>query len=1034
MIRIFNPGDRVFKSAGIVAIETLSLFENKKKSLNGWHIDVEVSSKYETDIAQDMIAVVQTKSKLEPQAFRIGNIKKVNSRISFRAEHVMFDARDYFLVDVRPTSMGSAAALKYVNDRTDRLSPFIVTSNVSNTQTAYFSNRNLLEAWAVIEERWGGVFDANNFNISFNTRVGNDNGETLNYGRDLEGVEVIEDWSNVVTRLYPKGPDGIMLPQQYIDSSITYPTHYVRAVSFDSKLEGEPTEQEILDELLVNATEYLENNDTPQVSYKIKSDVKGNLDIGDTVHVKHPLVEIKTEVQEYTYDMVNRRVKTLVFGNFNRDVKKKFDAIKDEIKKAKEEASKATWLVDHQANIINNLNKNGLVYIDENEILILDKLPKEQAVNVWRWGLGGFGFSKNGYEGPFDAAFTYDGFLNANFIKAGTINTNHLHADVGSSLDLSSNTSLNLIVEKIETTPGPQGPKGDKGAQGIPGVKGENGIQYYTWLKFSDTPQTGMSDSPEGKRYMGLAMNKTSPIMSTKHEDYVWTDTQGLQGQQGVPGAPGEDGKPTYTWIKWADTPTSGMSDDATNKMYVGMAHNKTTEIESSNYEDYTWSVMPQNIIIGGRNYLLKSGVETNLNEQAVIPTLSNGNFDVEGNVGGRNWQINSGRELRVTGSVYLSNQAENQQTIIKLLNENLGGVVRLSADIIEPTFTNTTGNKRIGYESYCRRVDGSPVYYGVWSDTWQEKINGRYYVTRQIGNVPFDYSAGSSIYCQGTIEGDALVTNVKFEIGEFTDYSPAYEDFKNLKGKRYDLSVPLKKDQHYTLTLDGVLSEGDFVGLWLGSDKFVGFLNDSKITFKCEEDYNDDFIILKSLSEEGTINTSNINQSNISVDWSPAPEDIQGELDDNKNKIESVEKTTKENTSKISLNSLGIQQEINDRTLMGERIIQETNLLVDAKSTQWGLEFTRLETGASETEASLQELKAYYRYTAEEALIGKSGDPMQFYFSNDEAGFRENGDRLSYWKGKKFYVQDLHVLSSIIIGQHLVESKGDVTIFRSVV
>lgn len=162
--------------------------------------------------------------------------------------------------------------------------------------------------------------------------------------------------------------------------------------------------------------------------------------------------------------------------------------------------------------------------------------------------------------------------------------------------------------------------------------------------------------------------------------------------------------------------------------------------------------------------------------------------------------------------------------------------------------------------------------------------------------------------------------------------------------------------------------------------------------------------------------------------------EDIESEIDDNKNKIESVEKTTKENTSKISLNSLGIQQEINDRTLMGERIIQETNLLVDAKSTQWGLEFTRLETGASETEASLQELKAYYRYTAEEALIGKSGDPMQFYFSNDEAGFRENGDRLSYWKGKKFYVQDLHVLSSIIIGQHLVESKGDVTIFRSVV
>lgn len=145
------------------------------------------------------------------------------------------------------------------------------------------------------------------------------------------------------------------------------------------------------------------------------------------------------------------------------------------------------------------------------------------------------------------------------------------------------------------------------------------------------------------------------------------------------------------------------------------------------------------------------------------------------------------------------------------------------------------------------------------------------------------------------------------------------------------------------------------------------------------------------------------------------------------------VETETTENTARISLNSQGIQQEVIERVSMGEQIMEETQLLVDATSTQWGLEFTRIENISEDTEVSLDELKTYYRYTAEEAIIGKSGDPMQFYFSNDEAGYRENGERISYWKGRKFYVQDLHVLSSIIIGEHIVESEGSNTKVRSV-
>jgi hypothetical protein len=62
--------------------------------------------------------------------------------------------------------------------------------------------------------------------------------------------------------------------------------------------------------------------------------------------------------------------------------------------------------------------------------------------------------------------------------------------------------------------------------------------------------------------------------------------------QESLQGVPGADGQPTYTWIKYADSPTSGMSDSPDGKAYIGIAHNKTTATESTNYSDYQWSLI----------------------------------------------------------------------------------------------------------------------------------------------------------------------------------------------------------------------------------------------------------------------------------------------------------------------------------------------------------------------------------------------------------------------------------------------------------
>lgn len=126
--------------------------------------------------------------------------------------------------------------------------------------------------------------------------------------------------------------------------------------------------------------------------------------------------------------------------------------------------------------------------------------------------------------------------------------------------------------------------------EGPQGVKGTDGKTYYTWLKYADSPTSGMSDSPTGKKYMGIAYNKTTSTESTNYADYSWSLIQGPQGPQGVQGPKGADGQSLYTWVKYADSPTSGMSDYPTNKKYIGLAYNKTTPVESTNYADYQWA------------------------------------------------------------------------------------------------------------------------------------------------------------------------------------------------------------------------------------------------------------------------------------------------------------------------------------------------------------------------------------------------------------------------------------------------------------
>nr|DAG74714.1 MAG TPA: tail protein [Caudoviricetes sp.] len=218
-----------------------------------------------------------------------------------------------------------------------------------------------------------------------------------------------------------------------------------------------------------------------------------------------------------------------------------------------------------------------------------------------------------------------------------------------------------------------------QGPQGIQGLKGADGKQYYTWLKYADTPTSGMSDDPTDKAYIGLAYNKESATESNNYNDYTWSLIKGEKGDTGVAGQNGADGKQLYTWVKYA-TSASGanMSDDPSGKTYIGLAYNKTTAAESTDASDYTWSLIKGDkgdTGAAGRTYFMEAStlVVKRSQDNSMAPnyiTLSAyyrdgtgtarteyaGRFKIEESLDGATWTTvytSSANEPSITHSLY---------------------------------------------------------------------------------------------------------------------------------------------------------------------------------------------------------------------------------------------------------------------------------------------------------------------------------------------------------------------------------------------
>lgn len=461
MISVYPSTERLFEDNGIKILKPIKALIRKEDN-GDYYLDIKDKVDYLEYYQAGMI--IRASTPWGYQAFRLTNPDIDNNKVSARAYHVYFDSENYIIKDSFVVDKNCNDALDHLNNACDNPTPFTTISDVSNISSYRCVRKSLEEAISTVIDRWGGHLDRDNFNIAIRSKIGQDRGIVLSYAKNIKTIKQKENWDNVVTKILPVGKDGILLPETYLEvSEELYDIPYTKVVSFDQNdiveddykddgvLDEERYKEALIKDLRYKATAHLENNKFPKVNYSVDAYIEKVSDVGDVIYVKHPKckIDLITNVIAIEYDCIAKKYTKIEFGNFKSKLKNLIDtvtsSITNEVNKSKEETviKLETELKEATKIIKNSMSESYCIY-DGDKILVVDKLPKEQATNVLMISNGGIGFSQTGINGTFNSAWTIDGTLNMQ-----KINVINLVADMikGGTLKLGSNLNEAGVME-----------------------------------------------------------------------------------------------------------------------------------------------------------------------------------------------------------------------------------------------------------------------------------------------------------------------------------------------------------------------------------------------------------------------------------------------------------------------------------------------------------------------------------------------------------------------------------------------------------
>ncbi|HBI1976448.1 TPA: phage tail protein [Enterococcus faecalis] len=404
------------------------------------------------------------------QKFEIAQITKPNNGIvTVYCEHYRYKLlRSIVTIGIKHENIPAQTALNYLKERMQPKGYFSFYSDVDTKSSIDFTDpskfKNGQEALGGVAgsilDNFGGEYLFDNNQVKLLVEAGKKTNIVIAYGKNLTDITQEESIENTYTSIYGWAKIGtgddeeiLTLPEIYIDSDYVnnYTERRIQMVDFSDK---EPKDVTTLRSMVKS---YIKSNKVgvPKVSIKasyvdlassvMDTELKNleEIDLCDWVTIAFNQLKINTTAQivKTVWNVSLDRYESIELGESRTDFAKVIEESKEEIKQV---TNKINWLEQAQqeaTDIIKNPGKGHVVIYpslaDPQEFLIMDTTDIKTAKKVWRWNVGGLGFSSTGYNGSYGLAMTNNGAMVADRMTTGTLRAINIIgvAITGSTID-----------------------------------------------------------------------------------------------------------------------------------------------------------------------------------------------------------------------------------------------------------------------------------------------------------------------------------------------------------------------------------------------------------------------------------------------------------------------------------------------------------------------------------------------------------------------------------------------------------------------
>ena len=342
-------------------------------------------------------------------------------------------------------------AMNIIENNMDKKSDIRLYSDNTTVSSTLFEARNVLNCIAgeqgSLLQFWGGEIKREPFKLSLLKRRGRNNVGTIRYGKDLSGLKVKLDWTGVKTRIIPyvdaQGAEGISnrIYGSTVDSEFinNYPDVYSEHVQFTEEQGAKDLKS--LNNVAKNYFKSINPGcDKPKISITIEFDKLTdseeakefanirNYGLFDTFKVYHKKYKLYFEstVSGVQYDSLSEKTTKLEAGDTQvAFYQQQAITIQDKLKDYATN-NYMSGFNDYVSSMITGQGSAGGYVVlwpkeKPSNIFIMDNPDLNKAKEVLRMNKNGIAFSKNGWNGPFNSAWTLDSIFNANFIQTGII-------------------------------------------------------------------------------------------------------------------------------------------------------------------------------------------------------------------------------------------------------------------------------------------------------------------------------------------------------------------------------------------------------------------------------------------------------------------------------------------------------------------------------------------------------------------------------------------------------------------------------------